>query len=76
MKTKRFLLAAALMISAAACTGNPTAPEAATRRPGAASPSTSETATPTISQPIADPIIVEPVDDGTGAGGSGCCANR
>ena len=72
MKTKRFLLAAALMISAAACTANPTAPEAATRRPGAASPSTSETATPAISQPITEPVV-DP-DDGTGAGGSGCCA--
>jgi ABC-type transport system substrate-binding protein len=70
MKTKRFVLAAALMISAAACTGNPTAPEAATRRPGAASPSTSETTTPTTSQPVTEPVV----DDGTGQVGSGCCA--
>lgn len=72
MKTKRFLLAAALTI-AAACTGEPTAPEPAIRGPGAvpASTSTSETAEPTTSTPVAEPAA----DDG-GSFGSGCCANR
>lgn len=73
MKTKRFLLAAALTVTAAACTGNPTAPEAATRRPGTAAPSTSETTEPTATNPITQPT--DPVDPGTGAGGSGCCPN-
>ena len=70
MKTKRFLLAAAMMATVAACTADPIAPEATTRRPGTAPPSTSETTTPTTSQPVAEPTG----GDGTGQVGSGCCA--
>jgi hypothetical protein len=72
MKTKRFLLAAAIAIAASACTGDATAPESAVRGPAAVPASMSETTVPTLIEPVEEPAT----DDGSGNIGSGCCPSR
>lgn len=72
MKTKRFLLALTIGIATAACARELTAPEPLLRDPGGRPPSTSEASQPVV----VDPVVEEPVDDGGGVSGSGCCANR
>jgi hypothetical protein len=67
MKNYRLLLAAAVALSAAACSGDVTAPDPAVRA-GDAVPA-SNTAAP-------EPEIILPADppqDGSGNLGSGCC---
>lgn len=78
MKTKRCLLAVAVTLAAAACSGDITAPAASLRAPASADQSTaaslegSTTTTTTTTTPTAvDPPKPDPGD--TGAVGSGCC---
>lgn len=63
MKTKRFLLAAVILASVAACSGEVTAPDASLRAGANASvapdATTSSTTTPTVTEP-------EPVKDEDG----------
>ena len=70
MKTKRFLLAAALTMAAAACSADVTAPDAALRAPAgayetAAAPDSATTTTATTTDPVA------PKNDDGGHTGSG-----
>lgn len=69
MKNCRLVIAAAVALSAAACSGDVTAPEPAVRA-GDAVPSSSTTAQPQVT----DPVVPPPEDTGSGQGGSGCCA--
>lgn len=66
MKNYRLLLAAAVALSAAACSGDVTAPDPAVRAGDA----------PASSNAVPDPEVIVPVDppqDGSGNLGSGCC---
>lgn len=67
MKNYRLLLAAAIALSAAACSGDVTAPDPAVRA-GDAVPSSSTTAQPQVINPA------DPPQEDTGNMGSGCCA--
>ena len=73
MKPKRSLLAVAITLAVAACSGDVTAPDPALRASQSTAPesTTTNTTAPTVAPE-------EPVegDDGTGSTGSGCCANR
>jgi ABC-type glycerol-3-phosphate transport system substrate-binding protein len=78
MKIKRCLLAVAVTVTAAACSADVTAPDAALRAPASAHESaaaleettTTSTSTTTIIEPV------QPDPDDTGSTGSGCCLNR
>ena len=65
MKTKRFLLAAALAFAAAACSGDVTAPDPAVRAPAAGALTDESQTGPTA------PVVVEPVEEDGGHLGSG-----
>lgn len=72
MKIKRSLLAVAITLAAAACSGDVTSSDPALRASQSAAPgetTTTSTPAPAVTDPEED-------DDGTGAVGSGCCANR
>ncbi|HEY0019339.1 MAG TPA: hypothetical protein VGC13_23765 [Longimicrobium sp.] len=68
MKNYRLLLAAAVALSAAGCSGDVTAPDPAVRAGGA----------PASGNAAPEPVVVspaeEPTDNSAGQGGSGCCA--
>jgi ABC-type glycerol-3-phosphate transport system substrate-binding protein len=73
MKTKRSLLAVAITLAAAACSGDITAPDPALRAPASAHHTTSTENPTTVVAPE------EPKDDSggdNGSWGSGCCVNR
>jgi ABC-type glycerol-3-phosphate transport system substrate-binding protein len=76
MKIKRCLLAVAVTLAAAACSGDITAPAPSVRAPGsadqsAASVEESTTTTSTTTPTTLDPVEPDPGD--TGSTGSGCC---